>query len=441
MAQPKSLDRDNPRGIGNSSQIVQHRVLSDQVKQAIVVHRSDALMDAPVDVRIHGSLEEIEAEFRLFEKTADRTVFQSFDWLAKWQRHIGTEIGTVPILAVGRDPRGEILFIFPLAVETRSTVRRLRWLASDLCDYNAPLLAPHFSDYVTRTRFLAIWRDLLARLAADHRLRFDLVDLPKMPQHVGAQANPFLYLEHRPNPSGAYVATLGTDWESYYALKRSSNTRRKERRQLRHLAEFGELKFHHEIESQEAERTIEVLYQQKSHILSRMGAEDIFARPGYRAFFRDIVTDPAVRSLAHITRFDVGPVIGAVNLILTFRDRSYLVLSSYYDGEFTRHGPGRALLYDLLREAMIKGFRYFDFTIGDEGYKRDWSDINLVLYDHLAAGSLRGRAVLAGTLAFRSTKRLIKQTPVLWRAFNRLRAMAGRSAPAREKSAEAEREE
>ena len=46
-----------------------------------------------------------------------------------------------------------------------------------------------------------------------------------------------VYLQHI--SSGAYLANLPSDWEAFYAAKRSSATRKRERRQLRQLAEHG----------------------------------------------------------------------------------------------------------------------------------------------------------------------------------------------------------
>jgi CelD/BcsL family acetyltransferase involved in cellulose biosynthesis len=78
-----------------------------------------------------------------------------------------------------------------------------------------------------------------------------------------------------------------------------------------------------------------------------------------------------------------------------------------------------------MRRAIERGLTYFDFTIGDEPYKRDWCDREVTLYDHLAAASLRAAPVVLALSAFRSGKRLVKQTPVLWHAFTRLRALIG----------------
>jgi CelD/BcsL family acetyltransferase involved in cellulose biosynthesis len=378
-----------------------------------------------ISLRLYGDLGEVEREWKAFERRADCTVFQTFDWLAKWQRHIGKRNDTIPAIVLGGNAEGHLLFILQLAVETRGPVRCLTWLGSALCDYNAPLLAEDFSRNLGPQRFVPLWQEIVRLLRTNPRFRFDFVDLQKMPETIGAQRNPFLNLQVLAHPSGAYVANLDGDWEAFYAAKRSSSTRKRERRQLKHLAEYGEIRFVDVQDRADIARTLETLISQKSRSFARMGVEDIFARPGYREFFLDIATDLNVSALTHVSRLDVGATTAATNLGLRFRDCYYLVLSSYHDGEFSRFGPGRAHLHELLRHAIERGFQRFDFTVGDEPYKRDWSDTELQLHDYLAAVSVRGWPVAAMTAAYRRTKRVIKQSPALWHAFSKARVLAG----------------
>jgi CelD/BcsL family acetyltransferase involved in cellulose biosynthesis len=370
-------------------------------------------------------LDEVAGEWKAFERRADHLVFQSFDWLATWQRHVGTRRGTIPAIIVGREIDGETLFILPLAVETRRSFRRLSFLASRLCDYNAPLLAQNFSARVSTERFLLAWRDVLALLRTQPRLRFDFIDLEKMPERVGEQRNPFLDLAVQAHPSGAYLTDLGREWNAFYAQKRSSATRKRERRQLRQLAEHGKLCFVNVEDEDEITRTLTALIEQKSRVFARMGVDDRFARPGVREFFLAVALDPGMRELVHVSRLDVGTQIVAASVGLRLRDCYYLILSSYDDGELSRFGPGRAQLNELLRHVIEQGFRLFDFTVGDEPYKRDWYDSEVVLYDSLGAATIRGWAIAEMTAVFRRLKRHIKRSPGLWRAFSRARALAG----------------
>src|SRR3954454_12224304 len=381
--------------------------------------------EARITLEIYDDLAAAETEWNSFERHADCTVFQTYGFLAAWQCHVGTRSGTVAAVGMARDPAGQLLFTLPWAVESSGIVRRLTWLGSDLCDYNAPLLDTRFSRSVDAEHFVALWQEVIAALRADPRFRFDCVDLPKMPETVGTQTNPFIHLPVLAHPSGAYVAHLGSDWNAFYAAKRSASTRKKERKQLKQLGEFGEVRFVDVPGRAERERTLATLLGQKSHAFARMGVEDIFARPGHREFFQAIATDPELHELTHMSRLDIGTAIAAANLGLRFRDCYYLIVSSYHDGEFTRFGPGRAHLNELLRHAIACGFRRFDFTVGDEPYKRDWCDTELRLYDYLAPVTIRGRLAVAMASAFRRAKRFIKQTPALWQAFSKARVLAG----------------
>jgi len=103
--------------------------------------RSASRHDTPRDLslRIHGDLSAVEAEWRRFEEVADCTVFQTFDWLAAWHRHIGLRAKVQPAIVVGRFAVGDTAFILPLGIAPHGLARRLCWLGQELCDYNAPL--------------------------------------------------------------------------------------------------------------------------------------------------------------------------------------------------------------------------------------------------------------------------------------------------------------
>jgi CelD/BcsL family acetyltransferase involved in cellulose biosynthesis len=374
---------------------------------------------------VHSELAAIEAEWRAFERTAAATAFQSFDWLAKWQRHIGTRQGTRPAVVLGRDGDGELLFIFPLALERRRLVRRLTWLGGDLCDYHAPLLCAGFRAHLAAEGFAPLWHDVLALLRSSPRFRFDLIDLQQMPETIGGEVNPFGDLNVTLHPSGAHIARLTGDWEKFYASKRSSANRKVERKKLKQMAERGDIRFADAHDGIDGVHTMDVLLMQKGRALARMGVENFLVRPGYRDFFLDLATDASLAGFVHVCRMTVGSTIAATSFGLIHRDCYYLMLSSYDDGELAKFGPGRAHLHELIRRAIGRGLAYFDFTVGDESYKREWSDVELRLYDHTAAATMRGLPAAAALAGYRRAKRFIKQTPALWRAFSKARGAVG----------------
>jgi D-aspartate ligase len=377
-------------------------------------------------VVIHDNLEAVESEWRRFEDIADCTAFQSFDWLATWHRHIGRPDGVRPVIVVGSYADGETAFILPLAIAPKLGSKRLCWFGQEQCDYNAPLLARDFSQRVSPERFLAAWRALRGQMQRDPGLRHDWIELEKMPQMIGAQINPFMSLDVTANASGAHLTQLGDDWEKFYFAKRTSATRRRDRAKRRHMSEYGEIRFVTATEVDDARRTLETLIDQKHRAFARRGIRDIFARPGLREFFLDLASNPKIRHRFHISRVEVGDTWAAANFAILFGDCYYHVLASYEDDAAVSHyGPGALHLRELLAHAIKLGLRRFDFTIGDEPYKDEWSDTSVKLYDHSAATTWRGWPVSAASTARRRLKRFVKQTPAIWKFVSRLRAAVG----------------
>jgi len=400
-----------------------------QAAETLVYARDDAAPPVAVSepgrisVSIHHDLAGIEADWRRFEETADCTPFQTFDWLSAWQRHVGSLKRVTPAIVIVR--RGaDMLLLLPLGIEPRSFIRRLTFLGGALCDYNAPLLAPDFAA-LAPDGFLPLWREIRAALQGSPATRHDVIAFDKLPARVGAQLNPMLTLNVQLHPSGAYETPLPGDWGQFYASKRSSSTRRRDRTKLKRLGELGAVKFVNPDGAAELALTFDLLVQQKSKAFARMGVPNLFALPGHLAFFRELATSPRYRPLVHLSRLDVGAAWAALNLGLTFRDCYFHILASYDDGETSRFGPGAAHLRELLRYAIGRGLKRFDFTVGDEPYKRDWCDTEQQLFDYAAATSPLGLVSAVTARGWGRAKRAIKKSALLWNAVVHLRAAAG----------------
>ena len=380
----------------------------------------DAARIENLTISVHTDLATIERPWREFERTARHTPFQSFDWLAKWQKHIGGPRGTVPLIVTGHTGDGEMLFLLPLSVEAHRGVRQLVWLANERCDYNGPLLAPDLESH--RLDWKTCWRQIIAAIRQQATARIDLVHLQKMPHMVGDQANPLMQLEVARHPNDGHVATLTGNWDEFYKARRSGSSRKVQRKQLNRMAELGELRFVEPASPGENEMILDVLVSQKRRALARMGAADMFRRPGVYDFYKDLVCDAQLAGAVHVSRLDVGAEVAATSVALIKDRRYYLILSSYNDGPISAHGPGRAHLMELLRAAIAKGMEQFDFTIGNEPYKLDWCDVRVELFDHLAPITLRGHAMRLVLRVVRACHRSIRNNSAAWHAFAKARA-------------------
>jgi CelD/BcsL family acetyltransferase involved in cellulose biosynthesis len=382
-----------------------------------------------VQLSLHSGLVEVEAEWRTFEMQADCTAFQSFDWLSAWQRHIGTGEGRQPAIVVGRQ-NGQTLFILPLMLSA-GTLRRVEWLGEFLINAGAPLLARDFAKRVSAAQFKVLWGEIEALLRG--HLNHDLLDLGKIPETVGAQANPMRALAMTPHANDSYLVRLtGTPngtcngtWDEFYAAKRSSSWRKTDKKKRNRLAKFGDVQFATVTERADIERTIDALIEQKKSSYASLGVANMFEWPGYRDFYIDLATDPKRHGLVHVSNVSVGGTIVAASFGLTMHGNYDYVLAGYSMGEMEACSPGTIHLQELMKLFLDRGFATFDFNIGDEPYKREWFDVETTMFDYVAPATLRGQAAAATMRVSREIKRFIKRNPAIWPVIRKARSMIG----------------
>ncbi len=388
---------------------------------------SASLVEAPTHVTtfesrpsvllsVHNEFSSVEAVWRRFEKVADGFAFQTFDFLETWYEHIGSRADIDLQIVVAWGSKAKPLMIVPLGIETCGSIRKLSWLGGDLNDYNGPLLAPNFLEHVAPGEFANLWTDIQAVLPA-----YDIAELMRQPAMIEGQPNPFLELDTHLNASGAHMTALGNDFDEYYDEKRNAKAKRHFRSRRKKLEEMGETIYVHPKSPKEVEASVEKLVELKSAALKAMGAVDFLAKPGYADFYKALTLKSGTDGVAHVSHMEVAGDYVAGNWGLVHKGRFYYLLASYDGPKFGRFAPGVQALVETMRWAVGKGVDTFDFTIGDERYKTEWCESQIDLHDHLSAETVRGRLSLVKTRVMLATKRKIKQTPVLWETFTKLR--------------------
>ena len=57
--------------------------------------------------------------------------------------------------------------------------------------------------------------------------------------------------------------------------------------------------------------------------------------------------------------------------------------------EYLKYSPGRLLLYKLVEWSYQKNIKKFDQSLGEESYKKNWSNLKNGLYDLYETNSLK----------------------------------------------------
>ncbi len=265
--------------------------------RAAAAHRSDVRREVPpgLSFHIYSDLAAVEAEWRRFERVADCTAFQTFDWLASWQRHVGEREASARSLPSAVSATATSLS------SCRSASRRTVWRGGSAgsarnCATTTRRCSPATFRSASRLNaFSQPGTSCKRRCRCEPLLRYDWIEFEKMPQKIGAQLNPFTYLGVTPNRQ-----------------RRASDPARRRlgkilRRQTlvgdapprpRQAPAYVAIRRHplrDRLDAEDARHTLETLMEQKSRSLARKGIADIFAPPGHREFFLDLVSNPNTR--------------------------------------------------------------------------------------------------------------------------------------------------
>lgn len=365
-------------------------------------------------VSVYGRFQELESRWRAFEAEADGFAFQRYAWLETWQRCVGESAGIAPALVWVEDESGLPLMLLPLGVTRRHGIARLVWLGGPLSDYLGPLLSPDWEQLLSRERFLAMWRQIERRLP-----RFDAVCLERQPEYIQGKPNPMLWLGACRHPSSAHATALTGDFEAFVRVRRGAKWVGSERRKERRLAEAGRLVFVAADRNNVAPLLAAMLAQKSVHY-RELGVADLFAGT-HQDFVRTLTDEQLDAGFVRLFALTLDDRVIASHWGLVDRERFYHMLPTYARDEMTRYSPGSLLLRHMLRWAIGQGLRVYDFTVGDEPYKREWADREILLFDRFSGRTLRGRLYCTAKRAAGAVKRAAKRDRRLWNLGKMLR--------------------
>jgi CelD/BcsL family acetyltransferase involved in cellulose biosynthesis len=309
--------------------------------------------------------------------------FQCADILEVWCRTLGVARQTQPLFIGVMSHLREPLMLLALGLERRDKLVVLTFLDGGVCDYASPILFPacaHWSEKTVRI----LWNQLEQVLPA-----YDTAILERMPDHVEELRNPLMSLATSRHPVSCHVISLPSRWEDFAQtrLPRRKDTHRRRRQ----LGSFGDLTFEIAKTAEQRDVTLDALMEQKSEWYNSKLGHDLFKRPGFDAFFREIARSLSPPGPVQLSALKLNNAIISAHMGFVVGERFHQYLPTYAP-QFKRFAPGRLLHEELIRWSITSGLRFFDFGIGDEPYKNEYCDIIEPLYRIIIPRTIKGRS-------------------------------------------------
>ncbi len=365
-----------------------------------------------IQIAIHQRLTEVDKDWRNFEANAAGTFYQTYAWCAAWIE--STNEPTEPRIIIGRDRSGSIRFLLPFCIQRRYGVSVLEWIATPQTTYGYGLFDREFLPRA-RAWFSGRGWEIV------RTLNVDAVNLAEMPASFHGFPHPLSDWFSCEGANRGYQILLEPSFQNLYERKRSSATRRSNRKRDNKLAGLGELHFGLPEGQSRKHGRIDEMFRQQEQRLSERGIHGVF--------------DARDRLFVHrLAEAEVGgaQAILAYNLSVDQRmvamklgglfGNTYWGLISSLDSDFVPHlSPGDAALRRLIAACCDRNLAVLDLASGDAAYKSQWADKVIPLHACIRGLSLRGYFWAAIATARLITKRTIKRSPQLWRLVQHLR--------------------
>ena len=367
-----------------------------------------------LELSVHGSLNDLEADWLEFEKRSRCSPFQRFSWIeALYQGFVKKNSDhkrpiVEPFLVTGRI-ENKLVFILPLYVEKNLFGKYLKWVGSEVSDYNGMILDADYAVKMPDDLF-----DQILEAVEKHNSGLDAIYLKRNFASQTALAGE--RVSSWQTEYGSHTLELSRDWNSLYSTIRSKKSKQRLKSKFRALKKTGKIRFQQVRGLDERIQVTRQILSWKSSQLKGRGSRNPFGsndNPSQTrtAIFASVEDDNETSAKVFGMYRNDELVAGMLAFI---SDGKFFYLVSAYSPEVSnKFSIGTQMLVKTLELASRSGLRQYDFLLGDETYKFDWCDTKVHLVNHLIPFSLKGRIFETGIRAGFFLKRLVLQSPLL----------------------------
>jgi CelD/BcsL family acetyltransferase involved in cellulose biosynthesis len=375
---------------------------------------SKASRVAGVDI-IHD-LAAAEAVWRGFEKQTC-TPYQRFDFLAAWQRQVGSRENLSPFIVIGQDGERQPLFVLPLTLETAFGVRCAKFMGGKHATFNMALWDKEFAESAT----IADLKSMVAAIAAHGEA--DLLSLQQQPLRWRDLPNPLALLPHQRSVNDCPLLT--TEPGAAPASLISNSFRRRLKGKERKLQTLAGYRYHVAATEADVTRLLNWFFRVKPQRMADQKLPNVFAEPGVEDFIRTACLAPRVGGghIVDIHALECDDEVIAIFAGVADGHRFSMMFNTYTTSGNAKFSPGLILMRNIIDHYAAQNYRALDLGIGSDEYKRLFCKSDEPIFDSFVPLNLRGRLAASLMSGVNSAKRLVKHNPALFEMAQSLRSM------------------
>jgi len=268
----------------------------------------------------------------------------------------------------------EPVCIFPFEIVKKFKTNILQWACDSKADFNAPIRKNNFN-FEEKT-FKDLWKKILNMLP-----EVDLVYLKKQIDFLETQNNPLINFLKNFKEGTIRQIQLPSKWEEYKTkiIKKKFYSDLIRTKKL--IKKYGKVQFIIAKSSEEKKILLESLIKQKKEELLKN--KNYYINENDLKFYKNFENYKKKEYMTQISAIKLDENLIAMHWGVTHKNYYYYLLPSMKSEGVKQFSPGKLLLSLLIRWSISKKIKIFDFGLGEEHYKKKWSNKTQTIYNYV----------------------------------------------------------
>lgn len=231
-----------------------------------------------------------------------------------------------------------------------------------------------------KINFKTLWKEIQKKIDG-----IDLIFLNKQPETINNFNNPFVKFLNSQHYSDVFIIKLFKDFNNYL----NSFANKKFLKEFLRLNKKLYADHRVEIKLEDKKNKIisprDIIIKKIEQINSLKIKTDLSSELG--VFYNNLYEKEKFSSIFTLS-IDQEIVAASYNFI--YKDRFYYFIPVIFSNKYKKFSLGKILLYNLIKWSYEKKLFFFDFGLGNEDYKKYWSNFRQKLYRYIEFKTFKG---------------------------------------------------
>ena len=281
-----------------------------------------------------------------------------------------------------------VLAILPFEIKKYFSVNVLQWIGADYSDYCNPILSESYVTYFNKNYFLNVWRLILKEMKKD----IDLIFFNNQLSLINNIKNPFVGNFDTSLFSKIYNIKLGEKFKDYKdGIKNKDKSHAYEiHRTLIKYEKLRKISKDISLNIKNSDNNLldfKSIIDEKEKQLMEKNVNNKFD-DCFKKIFQNLIDSKKIKFYLISLKVEKNVLSRCFGFL--YANTFYYYIPTVLPNSFNNYKPGKILIIQLIEWCIKNKIKRFDFGLGNERYKKYFSNKEVSLHRYIRSCSLKG---------------------------------------------------